>query len=88
MTIIIFWWTILLNIIKVSFRSVPAVIITDYEYLPVEAVVKPLSRPEADDGVNDDGSVNRREAIYYRDDDGVLLTVITAEIEGNMFCLY
>lgn len=75
-------------------RSVPAVIITEYpfnfernEHLPIETVVKPLCRPEADDGVNDDGRVNRCEAVYYRDDDGVLLTVITAEIE-NMFSLY
>ncbi len=52
---------------------------------PVETVVKPLRGSEADDGVNHDGCVNRRQAVDYGDDDRVLLAVITADTQWSSY---
>lgn len=42
----------------------------------LDAAVKFLRGPETDDGVDDGGRVDRRAAIDYGDEDGVLLAVV------------
>lgn len=49
-------------------------------YLPTDAVVKFLGGSETDDGINNDGRVNRGETVNKRDDHSILLTIITANI--------